>query len=51
MSRRTGAVLRRRVEPDPMYNDEIVARFINYLMRDGKKSTARTLFLRRHGHY
>ena len=45
MSRRTGAgVLRRTVEPDPAYNDEVVARFINYMMRDGKKSTAERCF-------
>ena len=44
MSRRTGALLRRRVEPDPRYNDEVVARFINYMMKDGKKSTAERCF-------
>src|SRR5574341_359113 len=31
---------RRVVEPDAKYNSELVARFVNNLMRDGKKSTA-----------
>ena len=29
---------RRTVVPDPTYNSEIVARVINYVMEDGKKS-------------
>ncbi|MBS1913919.1 MAG: 30S ribosomal protein S7 [Bacteroidetes bacterium] len=35
---------KRRVLPDPLYNDITVARFINNLMEDGKKSTARRIF-------
>jgi small subunit ribosomal protein S7 len=35
---------KRRVLPDPLYGDVTVARFINNLMEDGKKSTARRLF-------
>lgn len=31
---------RRGVAPDPKYHNETVARFINRLMKDGKKSTA-----------
>ena len=31
---------KRQTTPDPIYNDELVARFVNYLMRDGKKSTS-----------
>jgi small subunit ribosomal protein S7 len=31
---------RRAIEPDVKYNSELVARFANNLMRDGKKSTA-----------
>lgn len=31
---------RREVEPDPKYNSELVARFINRLMQRGKKSLA-----------
>jgi small subunit ribosomal protein S7 len=34
---------RRRVIPDPKFNDVTVARFINNLMQDGKKSTARLI--------
>lgn len=32
---------RRQVPPDEKYNSEMVARFINKVMKDGKKSTAR----------
>ncbi len=35
---------RRSVTPDPRYNSEVVARFINRLMKDGKKSTAQRIF-------
>jgi small subunit ribosomal protein S7 len=35
---------KRRVVPDPLYGDVTVARFINNLMLDGKKSTARRVF-------
>jgi small subunit ribosomal protein S7 len=31
---------KRRIIPDPKYQDKVVAKFINDLMRDGKKSTA-----------
>jgi small subunit ribosomal protein S7 len=31
---------RREIEPDAKYNSELVARFVNGLMRSGKKSTA-----------
>lgn len=34
---------RRPVAPDPVYNDELVARFINYVMREGKKSLAQKI--------
>jgi small subunit ribosomal protein S7 len=34
----------RVITPDPRYNDATVARFVNMLMYDGKKSTAYTLF-------
>jgi small subunit ribosomal protein S7 len=34
---------RRRVIPDPKFKDVTVARFINNLMQDGKKSTARLI--------
>ncbi len=41
---RKGTVERRKVAPDPKYNSEVVAKFINCLMRDGKKSIARSIF-------
>ena len=34
----------RRIELDPRFNDELVAKFVNNLMLDGKKSTAYTIF-------
>jgi len=33
----------RRISPDPKYNDILVAKLINYLMYEGKKSTATRL--------
>jgi len=44
MSRRKGALVRRSVEPDAVYNDTTVTRFINYLMLSGKKATAEGIF-------
>jgi len=32
---------KRYLKPDPRFNDILVAKFINYIMWDGKKSTAR----------
>lgn len=37
---RRGPVARREVPPDPIYNSKLVARLINKVMRDGKKSLA-----------
>ena len=34
---------KRIVSPDPVYNDQMVARFINTVMLDGKKSVAQQL--------
>jgi len=34
----------REVLPDPIYNNKIITKFINYLMLDGKKSTAAKVF-------
>lgn len=31
---------KRVIDPDPKYNSEVVAKFINMVMRDGKKSVA-----------
>ncbi|WCL51076.1 30S ribosomal protein S7 [Leptospira sp. GIMC2001] len=44
MSRRRGKVEPRLMEGDPKFNDKIVAKFINCLMVDGKKSTAQKVF-------
>jgi small subunit ribosomal protein S7 len=35
---------KREIAPDIMYNSVMVSRFINKLMRDGKKSTAQSVF-------
>ncbi len=33
-------VIKREIVPDPKYGDVLLARFVNYIMRRGKKSTA-----------
>jgi len=43
MSRRQRAV-KREVPPDPQYGSTTVTKFINNLMRDGKKSVAERIF-------
>lgn len=35
---------KRYVLPDPKFGDTMVTKFVNYLMEDGKKSTAYTIF-------
>ena len=35
---------KRVILPDPIYKDLIVAQFINYLMKNGKKSIAEKIF-------
>ena len=37
---RGGSVAKREVLPDPLYNSQLVTKFVNSLMRDGKKSVA-----------
>lgn len=34
---------KRFIKPDPKFNDVLVAKFINYIMWDGKKTTARKI--------
>ncbi len=34
---------KRKIAPDPVYNSPIVAKFINYVMRRGKKTVARKI--------
>ncbi len=36
-------VPKRRILPDPMYKDKLVAKFINTIMQHGKKSTAESI--------
>jgi small subunit ribosomal protein S7 len=42
MSRRHRAE-KRHIEPDPIYGSELLAKFINKVMEEGKKSTARRI--------
>ena len=42
MSRRKGNY-KREISPDPIYNDVLVAKFVNKIMLDGKKSVAQSL--------
>jgi len=37
-------IVSREILPDPKYGDIFVARFINYLLRKGKKSVAEASF-------
>jgi small subunit ribosomal protein S7 len=41
---RRGPVPKREIPPDPKYGSVLVAKFINNLMKDGKKSVARRIF-------
>lgn len=41
---RKGRAERRKIVPDPKTGDSVVAKFINGLMYDGKKSTAERIF-------
>lgn len=45
MSRR-GAISKREVLPDPKYHDRLVTKFINGLMKDGKKGVAEGILYR-----
>jgi len=40
---RDKAAKKRTTQPDPVYRDELVSRFVNSIMRDGKKSTAQRI--------
>ena len=35
---------RRKVLPDPVYNDKLVTKFVNYIMQRGKKGIAEKIF-------
>src|SRR5579872_4138785 len=45
MSRRRRAI-KRQIDPDPVYNSYMIAKFINKLMMQGKKSLARRIVYR-----
>ena len=40
---RRGAVLKREIIADPIYNSELISRFINAIMLDGKKGVAQSI--------
>ena len=44
MPRDARKVVKRTPEPDPVYNSTVVSKFINNIMRHGKKSVAQKLF-------
>jgi len=41
---RRGQVSRRKIDPDPIYQSEMAARFINKIMERGKKALAQRIF-------
>jgi len=43
---RKGAVQRRELQPDPVFNSRLITRFVNCMMRGGKKGTASRVFYR-----
>ena len=43
---RKGWVLRRKIAGDPVYNSDLVQKFISSMMYDGKRSTAQVIFYR-----
>ena len=40
---RRANIIKRKITPDPKYNNQVLARFINKIMIDGKKATAQTI--------
>jgi len=43
---RKGEVKKREILPDPKYGDKLVAKFVNTIMNQGKKSVAESIFYR-----
>jgi len=41
---RKGHIVRKEVEPDPVYNSSLVTKFVNSMMWCGKKSTSQGIF-------
>ncbi len=46
MPRKSAKITTPPIGPDPIYNSRLVAKFVNHLMLDGKKSTAQGIFYR-----
>ena len=44
MPRRKREIAKREITPDSLYNDVLVGKFINIIMKDGKKSVAEHIF-------
>ena len=44
MARKSAKINTPQVVPDPVYNSRLVSKFVNHMMRDGKKSTAQQIF-------
>jgi len=40
---RRSKILKRNITPDPKYNNQVLARFINKIMMDGKKATSQKI--------
>ena len=47
---RKGWVLRRKIAGDPVYNSDLVQKFISSMMYDGKRSTAQVIFYKAMDH-
>ena len=43
---RKGEVRKREILPDPKYGDKVVAKFVNTIMSQGKKSVAESILYR-----
>ena len=41
---RKGHIAKRKVEPDPVYGSDLVTKFVNSMMWQGKKRTAEGIF-------
>ena len=41
---RRGKIVRHEAKPDPVYNSVVVSKFINNLMKKGKKTVAESIF-------
>ena len=44
-------IAKRELLPDPIYDSPLVTKFINTVMRDGKKSTAEGVIYHEHRHH